>query len=107
MYIIWLDDIAAVVGTISYWIDTLLMVGVAIALFLGSNKVTSAPSTVPSTPQSHSPGTIYTPYQPPVQQTTQPIQYKTPPIEPSRCSNCGSDLESGAKFCTNCGVNIG
>ncbi|MHA1552397.1 MAG: zinc ribbon domain-containing protein [Candidatus Heimdallarchaeaceae archaeon] len=99
--------IGSIFSTISYWADTLLMIGVAIFLFLGSNKVTAAPRAIPSTAQPYAPGTIYTPYQPPVQPPTQPIQYKAPPTEPSSCSNCGADLEIGAKFCTNCGANVG
>ncbi|MCK5141845.1 MAG: hypothetical protein KAQ70_06595, partial [Candidatus Heimdallarchaeota archaeon] len=73
LYFMWLDGIADVVVTISYWLDTLLIVGVAIVLFLGSNKITSAPKAVPSVAQPYAPGTIYTPNQPPVQPPTQPI----------------------------------
>jgi len=67
-----MEFLASIVVTISYWGDILFMVGVAIALFQGSNKVISTPKTFPSIAQPYTPATTtYTP-------TTTYNSYQTP-----------------------------
>lgn len=102
LYFMWLDDIANIVGTVGYWLDSLFMVGVAIALFLGSNKITSAPKAVSSIAQPYTPTTTYNAYQTPT--ILAPVE--TPVTKPKLCSSCGSTVEADETFCTNCGAKI-
>lgn len=95
-------SLASIVSTISYWVDTLLMVGVAIVLFLGSNKVTSAPKAVPSIAQPYTP-TTYSTYQTPTILTPVETPAKS---KPKFCTSCGATIEADETFCTNCGAKI-
>jgi hypothetical protein len=103
LYMMWLDDIADIVVTVVYWLDTLLIIGVAIALFLGSNKITSAPKAVSSIAQPYTPTTTYSAYQTPT--ILAPVE--TPVTsKPKFCKSCGLTVEEDETFCTNCGAKI-
>ncbi len=98
-----LDSVANIVGTISYWLDTLFMVGVAIALFQGSNKITSDPEAVPSIAQPYTPATTYSTHQTPTILT--PVETTATP-KSKFCTSCGGTIEADETFCINCGAKI-
>ncbi len=109
-FIFWL--FADIAYYVTDWLDALLLMGFAGTLFKNSNNITK-PARPPAT---HAPSTYappastqpsYSTYQTPVQQQPfQPVQSEDPTRTTSFCMSCGSTLEVGEKFCTNCGAKV-
>ncbi len=104
---------ALVVSWIIYWIDTILLFAVGGVLIADSNKIGKSYPARPSAGTTYAPAysqPTYSTYQTPVQQQPiQPIQSEAPPqtfAATSICSSCGASLDSGERFCTNCGSKV-
>ncbi len=91
-------------NTIWFVIIAVVVIGGLIGIFLfirSRRSKTQQPHSQPSTYDSRQ---IYTPYQSPSYPTQAPATIT--PMGTIVCQNCGADMESDVKFCTNCGSQI-
>jgi LPXTG-motif cell wall-anchored protein len=91
-------------NTIWYVVIAVVIIGGLIGIFLFRRSRRSKTQQPYSQPSTHDSRQIYTPYQPPSYTTQAPATIT--PTGTKVCQNCGADMESDVRFCTNCGSQI-